>query len=359
MNFSGEPKFSLSKLRGSNNEGIMVLVLLTIVVVMSLVGTNFFSIATLFAIIRASIVPMLLALSVLIILISGGIDVSFPAIAIFAAYTTATLALNGTIDASLIMIFVVALFFGIALGAVNGVIIAKFRLPTLIVTLGTQTIFKGALLAYVGTRYLGALPPVFNTLGSTNIVTVTVESTTSAGVVVSSNASINLLVIPVVLISLAVGYLLKHTMFGRGVYAIGGDYEAARRAGFPVVRIQVLLYMLSGALAATAGIFHIALNRSANAQDLVGDELLVIAAVVLGGASIFGGRGSIFGTMLGVVLIQLFNNTLILVGVPQVWQRAAVGILLLIGVTIQAYSNKKQQKKFNVTVLAEELKEKK
>lgn len=359
MNFQGQSKFSLSRLRGSNNEGIMVLVILTLVTVMSVVGTNFFSIATLFAVIRASVVPMLMALSVLIILISGGIDVSFPAIAIFAAYTTATLALNGTIDAGLIMIFIVAIFFGVALGAVNGVIIARFKLPTLIVTLGTQTIFKGILLAYVGTRYLGVLPPSLDAISTTNIVTVTVYNTTASGVLTPMNASINVLVIPVIIISLAVGYLLKHTMFGRGVYAIGGDYEAARRAGFPVMRIQILLYMLSGALAATAGVFHIAFNRSANAQDLVGDELLIIAAVVLGGASIFGGRGSVFGTMLGVVLIQLINNTLILVGVPQVWQRAAVGILLLIGITIQAYSNKKQKKKFNVTIQAEELRPKK
>jgi simple sugar transport system permease protein len=239
------------------------------------------------------------------------------------------------------------------------VIIARFKLPTLIVTLGTQTIFKGILLAYVGTRYLGVLPPSLDSISSTNIVTVTVYNSTASGVLTPMNASINVLVIPVIIISLAVAYMLKHTMFGRGIYAIGGDYEAARRAGFPVMRIQILLYMLSGALAATAGVFHIAFNRSANAQDLVGDELLIIAAVVLGGASIFGGRGSVFGTMLGVVLIQLINNTLILVGVPQVWQRAAVGILLLIGITIQAYSNKKQKKKFNVTIQAEELRPKK
>jgi simple sugar transport system permease protein len=150
--------------------------------------------------------------------------------------------------------------------------------------------------------------------------------------------------------------MLKKTMFGLAIFAIGGDSESARRAGFPVVRIQVLVYMLVGVLAAIAGVFHVTLGRNANPQDLVGNELDVIAAVVLGGASVFGGRGSVSGTVLGVLLIQVINNSLILAGVPTAWQRAAVGVLLIVGVGIQALSEKRKNKRAFLTSSLEEYK---
>ena len=103
-----------------------------------------------------------------------------------------------------------------------------------------------------------------------------------------------------------------------------------------MVRTQVWLYVLVGSLAAFGGMLHVTLGRNANPQSLVGTELDIIAAVVLGGASIFGGRGSVLGTVLGVVLVQLINNNLVLLGVPSTWQRAAVGVLLLVGVGVQA-----------------------
>ncbi len=140
------------------------------------------------------------------------------------------------------------------------------------------------------------------------------------------------------MIVLLVAAMLKWTVFGRSIYAIGGDTEAARRVGIRVVRTQVWLYMLVGALAAFGGVVYVILGKNANPQSLVGTELDIIAAVVLGGASIFGGRGSVGGTVLGVVLVQLINNNLVLVGIPSTWQRAAVGVLLLLGVSIQAFA---------------------
>jgi simple sugar transport system permease protein len=327
-------------LRGANNEGILVLVLIVLVVGMSIINPAFFSIGTLFSILRGSIVPLVFALGVLIVIISGGIDVSFAAIAIFAGYTTVALANNGGFDPGLIGVVIIACFFGAVLGSVNGAVIALFRLPTLIVTLGTQGLFRGILLAYIGSRYIANPPASIDQLATTNIISIVNES---------ERAYLHVLVIPVIILALLVAWMLKSTMFGRGIYAIGGDSEAARRAGFPVVRIQMLLYTLVGVMAAFAGVLHVTLGRNANPQDLVGNELDVIAAVVLGGASVFGGRGSVFGTVLGVLLIQIINNSLILVGVPTAWQRTAVGILLIVGVGIQALSAKRNAKKVFVT----------
>src|SRR5690606_27019084 len=144
------------------------------------------------------------------------------------------------------------------------------------------------------------------------------------------------MLVPVIIIVVLVWWMLKYTTFGRSIFAIGGDAEAARRVGIKVVRTQILLYVLVGALAAFGGMIFVILGKNANPQTLVGTELDIIAAVVLGGASIFGGRGSVLGTVLGVLLVQLINNNLVLIGVPSTWQRAAVGILLIVGVSVQA-----------------------
>jgi simple sugar transport system permease protein len=192
------------------------------------------------------------------------------------------------------------------------------------------------LVAYVGAKYIADLPTQINGLGNANLLSIP-----SGGEV----ANLHVLVVPVVALCVLVWWLLSHTMWGRSLYAYGGDPEAARRAGFPVVRSLVLLYASVGVLAAIAGLMHITLSRNANPQDLVGSELDIIAAVVLGGASIFGGRGSVLGTVLGVLLIQVIQNSLILVGIPSVWQRTAVGLLLVVGVSVQAISAKRASRK--------------
>ena len=323
-----------AKLKGDSNEGVLVLVLVALMLVMTLLNPDFLSFSTMFAVVRSSLVPTVLALGVLMVIISGGIDVSFTAIAIFAAYTTVVLLGPG--DAGVLTILLIACVIGALLGLVNGLVIANLRLPTLIVTLGTSGIFKGVLIAYIGAKYIADLPSLLGRLGNANLVSVP-----SGGEV----ANLHVLIIPVVLLCLLVSWVLSHTMWGRSLYAYGGDPEAARRAGFPVVRSQIVLYTAVGTLAAIGGLMHITLSRNANPQALVGTELDIIAAVVLGGASIFGGRGSVLGTVLGVFLIQVIQNSLILVGIPSVWQRTAVGLLLVVGVSVQALSAKRASRK--------------
>jgi simple sugar transport system permease protein len=316
----------LRRLRGANNEGVLVAVILVVMIAMSLASPAFLTPGTFFGLVRSSLVPLIFALGVLLVMISGGIDVSFPAIAIFAAYTTVAWSSENSFDPTLVGIFVIAIVIGALWGLLNGVVIARFRLPTLIVTLGTQGIIKGILLTYIGSAYISAsrLPPSVAEAADAHLVDVP-----GAGY-------LHAMMVPVVVIVAVVWWMLKYTTFGRSIYAIGGDIEAARRVGIRVVRTQVLLYVLVGALAAVGGVIFVILGKNANPQSLVGTELDIIAAVVLGGASIFGGRGSVLGTVLGVLLVQLINNNLVLIGVPSTWQRAAVGVLLLIGVSVQA-----------------------
>lgn len=317
---------TLTRLRGPNNEGLLVGVIIVIVVAMALASPAFFTPSTFFALVRSSMVPLIFALGVLLVLISGGIDVSFPAIAIFAAYATVKWLLESGLDPGPVVVFAIAMTIGGLLGLLNGVVIAKFRLSTLIVTLGTQSIFKGVLIAYIGSVYIASadLPSSIRDLSQTHLVDVT------------GGGYLHFMILPVAVVTVLIALMLKRTMFGRSIYAIGGDTEAARRVGIRVVRTQVWLYVLVGALAAFGGVVYVTLGRNANPQSLVGIELDIIAAVVLGGASIFGGRGSVFGTVLGVVLVQLINNNLVLLGIPSTWQRATVGVLLLLGVSVQA-----------------------
>lgn len=317
---------ALRRLRGSNNEGVLAAVIIVVIIAMSLASPAFFTPGTFFGLVRSSLVPLVFALGVLLVMVSGGIDVSFPAIAIFAAYTTVQWVGQAGFDPTLVGVFAVAVLIGALWGVLNGVVIARFRLPTLIVTLGTQGIIKGILLTYIGSAYISAskLPPSVTEAGGAHLVDIP-----GAGY-------LHGMLLPVVVVVVVVWWMLKYTTFGRSIFAIGGDIEAARRVGIKVVRTQVLLYVLVGALAAFGGVIYVILGRNANPQALVGTELDIIAAVVLGGASIFGGRGSVLGTVLGVVLVQLINNNLVLIGVPSTWQRAAVGALLLIGVSIQA-----------------------
>lgn len=317
----------LGRLRGANNEGVLLVILLIIVIGMSIASPAFLSISTLFSLLRSSIVPLIYGLAVLMVIISGGIDVSFAAIAAFAGYATVKAQLVWGLDFGLIGSFIFAIVLGTLLGSINGFVISRFRLPTLIVTLGTQGIFYGVLLAYIGSQYIANLPSGMASASTVTIVSVPTDT---------GSTSLHVMVIPAILLVFAIAILLKKTMFGRSIYAVGGDAEAARRAGINVTGTQMRVYVLAGILAAIGGMLYMIMGRSATPQEMVGNELSIIAAVVLGGASIFGGRGSVWGTVLGVLLVQLINNSLILIGVPTAWQRAAVGFLLIAGVGVQA-----------------------
>lgn len=329
---------ALRRFRGKNNEGVLVLVVLALIVTMSILSPAFLTAGTAFSILRSATVPLIFALAVLIVIVSGGIDVSFAAVAIFSAYTAVSFAVTTAPDLPAAAIIAMAIVIGAGLGLLNGIVIARFRLPTLIVTLGTQGIFVGVMYTYIGATLYAQLPPSLAAMSSMTVL----DFSTGTG-----RASLHVMAVVAIGLAVLVWLMLTRTMFGRSLYAIGGDAEAARRAGFRVMRTQILVYVLVGVLAAIAGIAHMVMGRSANPQDLVGDELDIIAAVVLGGASIFGGRGSVIGTVLGVILIQVINNSLLLAGVPSAWLRAAVGLLLIVGVGVQAIAARKRARQLH------------
>lgn len=321
--------FTKSAARVPSELGLAGLVLLIYVIIVALVpsarGLPFIA-----DIVRSGLVTMALASGLLLIIISGGMDVSFAAIAIFSGYTAVTVLNSAGVD-SLILAVVVALTAGLAWGLFNGVLVAKLKLETLMATLGSQVIVRGILLAFVGSMYISVLPNSLDSVGS-------------AVMIRTGTSSILWLTIPVIAIVVAVGFVLRNTRFGRNIYLIGNSATSAERVGVNVSRTRIYLYVAAGAIAGLAGLLHIMVSRHGSPFELVGMEMSVIAAVVIGGATDAGGRGSMTGTVLGVILVSLVENSLVRLGVSSYWQLFVVGLVILIGVGLQSRNNNRTLK---------------
>ncbi|MCC6611918.1 MAG: ABC transporter permease [Anaerolineae bacterium] len=321
----------------ARQEVIIALTIIILSIFIGLVNPSFFSIPNVFRILRSGIIVGMFAMGVLIVLISGGIDVSFPAIAVSAMYITVVFIRDTGID-SLVLSFVVAGLIGLALGLFNAFFIALFKLPTLIVTLGTLSLFRGLLLFFVGSQRIriAEVSPVLSDLSRGNLITI---DNPAGGV-----ANLHIAFVFLVVLAVIVWLLLRYTMLGRAIYAMGGDLEAAERVGFNVRRTQFFIYGFVGLVAGITGIVYCSLSREADPFSIVGIELDVIAAVVLGGASIMGGRGTVVGTLLGVLLITLISSSLVLLGISSDWQRFVVGILIIIGTSIPVLQLRQRQR---------------
>lgn len=333
------------RLWGSPNELFLIAAIVVLSLVIGISNPVFFSLTTPFDLLRSSLIEILFALGLLIVLVSGGIDISFPMIGIFAGYTAVVIMLNYGLDPESLWIpLVLAAIVGAILGGINALLIAGFGLPTLIATLGTAGMFRGFLLTFVGSTFLLNIPVGLDQFATRNLL----EIETGDGNV----ARLHVLVVPILILAVAIALMMRRTMFGRTIFALGGNEESARRMGMNVRWAKARIYILVGTLSGIAGVLYVSLQRKADPYDLYGTELEIIAAVVLGGASIMGGYGTVTGTILGVLLINLINDNLILLGVPGSWQRAAIGLLLLIGVVSQAMSDKRRTKQ--AAILSEE-----
>ena len=174
------------------------------------------------------------------------------------------------------------------------------------------------------------LPKGFTKFAKASIITVNAQI---------GKSSLPAAIILLLVIAFLAYFILNHTLLGRGVYALGGNITAAERVGFHVGVVQTFIYCFAGGVAGVAGLAHTCLVRTANPFDILGTELSIIAAVVLGGTSITGGKGTVKGTLLGVFMITIISNSLIMVGISTYWQRAVLGLLIIISVSIAAYQN--------------------
>ena len=328
------------------NEFIVLLILIALSVVVGAINPAFFTISTLFDTLRASIVYFIMAFGLLPIIIAGGVDISFVAIAAVASYATHMFLLNQGYQGGIFLYYVIAILVGLLAGLLNAFLVTRFKLPIFDVSLATFTMWYGFNLFFVGATANFDLPaPTVGYYENFLII---------ANDPVVGQTGLHVSILYVVVIGLLMWWFLKYTTIGRGVYAIGGNREVAIRSGFNVNRIMMIIFAIMGILAAIAGVTQAFLSRFFNPVIFIGNPLDVIAAIILGGAAITGGRGTVIGTVLGVLLIQLINKALILTGIPVEWQKLVVGIILIIFTSLPAIRERRARRMGRTTELTDQ-----
>ena len=308
---------------------VFTLILIVIVsIVVGAINPTFWQVASLFDMARAAVVKGLFGLGVLTVLAAGGLDMSFTAIAALTMYLITRTTADYAPGTSIAVILALGAVGGAIFGAVNGLLVHYLKAPALIVTIGTQYVIRGFLLTFIGTELFVNIPVSMDAFGKYELW----RTTTQAGTV----AILPAYVLVLALAAVVTWWILNRTIMGRAVFAIGGSPAIAERLGYDLRKVQVFVFTYAGLLAGVAGIIFVSSNRLANPFDLAGTELDVIAAVVLGGARITGGSGTVIGTLLGVVLVTLVNNVLILAGIPSTWQKFVVGCFIVLAGTVFA-----------------------
>ena len=218
--------------------------------------------------------------------------------------------------------YVIAAAIGILLGSINGLLIAYAKMTPLIATLGTASMFNGFLLFFIGNREISNVPK--SILNSSKFYLAEVFNE------YNFRSTLPGQLIVLVLVLIVTYFLLKYTKLGRGIFAMGGDATAASRVGYNTRGITMFIYIYVGVISALGGMVHTIMMANSNPVDLLGKEMMYIAAVVIGGTRITGGHGSLTGTMLGVLLLTIMSNSLILLGIPSYWQRLVTGLIIVV-----------------------------
>jgi len=321
-----------------SSETYLLLVIVAFSAVIACINPNFLTLENGFDLLKSYSFMGIMAAGVLVVLISGGMDMSFAAVATVAEYVMALVAtrLGGNILSS----FLIASAIGAALGLVNAVLVYRFRIPTVIATIATMNVFYGVLIMVTGGKWIYTLPDWFRSFAGINVLSLDGPNGSTYGLSI-----VTVVWIAVIILS---SFILRHTVVGRGVYAMGGcgsDRGPVERAGFDVRGIHLFIYAYMGFLAGVAGVVQALLVQTVAPNSIVGKELSVIAAVILGGASIAGGTGSVAGTVLGVALIAIMNNGLTLMRIPSYWYDVLVGGVIIISVVINALQARRKHRK--------------
>jgi simple sugar transport system permease protein len=310
----------------------MVLLLLLIVtaIAFGFINPSIFTLAGFFALTRASIIPAIYCLSLMLVMVQGGIDMSFAAIGSFAGYCAIFIFTQRQVmDISMLVVILISIGIAVFLELINWFLIAIMNLQPFIITLAMQTLLKGGMLAFVSTSYIYSHP--------TEIAAFATNYLARASFSEGTEAVLHISVVIVIVMYLLIHLLLEHTTVGRSIYAIGDDVDAAQRAGIKVVQVRFIVFVLAGVICGIAGVLHDSLSRSSMPMpaDVVGQELFNIAAVVLGIGTTKKAWGSVPGTLLGVLYLRFISTNLIMLGIPSYWQRGVSGLIIFIGFLVQ------------------------
>ena len=302
-----------------------LLVLIVSFIIFTILNPRFAAPGTIGIILQQTAVIAALAIGQTLVILTAGIDLSVGAIAILSSLVMATLATQNGLPGWLALLLGIGV--GVIAGAVNGLLVTRLKLPPFIVTLGTLSIFTAMALLYSGGQEISRrdLPAIINWTG-TPIILGPFRITTG--------------VLLVAVLALIVAFCLSQTAWGRHVYAVGNDIDAARLVGIRVDRVLLSVYTVAGLLYGITAWIQIGRAGTASANAIVDANLDSITAVVIGGTSLFGGRGAIIGTILGALIVGFFRIGLRLAGVDDQWRVLATGVLVIVAVSIDQWIRK-------------------
>lgn len=312
-----------SFLKSSN--AFLVYLLLVMILVVTMINPSFLSAENFLTILRSSAYSGIFAIGFLFVLLSGGLDVSFASVATVGQYIAGTVMIQWP-EAPWILVVLIPPVVGILLASFNAYMIHKLNAPPLIITISIQNILFGALQFITDGHWLYNFPKWFNQFP----LTLFFKMENKNGVVYG----LSVLTVIWFLIAIIASFILNKTVYGRRLYAMGGNIEAARRAGIDILKYRIFAYGFLGFCAGVAGLVHTMVTQTVAPNTLVGNEFYTIAAVVLGGASIFGGSGSVFGTVMGVIIMAVLTNALTIMRVPAYWHQVFTGGILIASMTV-------------------------
>ena len=292
-----------------------LIALALLVVVVSILSPSFLTTKNIFNVLRQTSVNAIIAAGMTFVILTGGIDLSVGSILAISGAVCASMLVSGT---NMIIAIIVALAIGAVVGFLNGFIISKGKLQPFIATLATMTVFRGLTLVFTDGKPItlgsGDLAVAFGKIGGGSIFGIPTPA--------------------IIVVFLVCGYVLNNTTMGRHTYALGSNEDAAKLSGLNTDKIKIAVYTISGILAAVAGI--IITSRLYSAQPTAGNsyELDAIAAVVLGGTSLTGGKGKISKTIVGALIMGVLSNALNLLDVSSYYQMMVKGVVILIAVLL-------------------------
>jgi ribose transport system permease protein len=313
--------------RPERREIFTIILLIAEVVIFSLVSKNFLTAQNLSTVLRNATDLAIIAIGMTMVMIMGGIDIS-----VGSSLGVVAIIVGWMIQAQMnpLLIVLAAVSVGTVIGVINGALITYTKIPDIITTLGTSNILRAAVFAMLGGRWLTGLPPVFSWLTSGNFLGIP--------------TSFFLLLV----FYLAFWYFLTFRPTGRHIYAIGNGLEATNLAGVNVNRTRLTAYGLLGALVGFAALLYV--GRLGSVEITVGMDLPMqaIAAAVIGGTSVKGGAGSVVGTLAGVLFMAVMRNGIVLLGIPSLWERCVIGLLILISVGVDLFISQRAKRRHQI-----------
>ncbi len=316
----------MADLKHYRHEIWLALLILVLFIGLSWRSDEFLTLGNLYDLVNNYAMLTILACGLFMVLISGGIDISFPAMAIIAQYVMVLILRD--IGGNFVVAYLIAGGVGILLGSVNAILVNRLRVPSIIITISTLNIFYGLLLWFSKGVWLYDFPAWFES------GFMLFKYTDADGY----DYGLGLPMLTMFVVLALTAFIMNFTTVGRKIYALGGNRESASRLGFSVLLLQCFVYGYMGLMSGVAGVVQSWTVRTVAPDSLLGYELTVLAAVVLGGTSLVGGRGTLIGTVLGVILLAVLQNGLNLLGVSSYWQTLITGIIIVVSISATAWS---------------------